>query len=476
MDRVATILTEENPWWQSSAARLRALPYRRQPGFARIRARLFTGDRRRGQLLIGMRWVGKTELVKQVAAAALDEGLPGHQLAFVRVDEPRLRGSLSIDAVLEAWDPWRRKDAPALLVIDEAHRLADPTPDGRWGWARQLKGVVDAGPIHVLATGSDAGRLLEGGGEGAGRWEYIELEPLSFREFRELRAGATGAPLDSTQVEDFETYLTIGGFPGLTASLAGRHELDGIQQYAKEVLLDELGGVREIAKVEQAFAILMDMSGSSLDVSSLSKSVGAKAETIERWLSALESVRLIQRIPRVRRADRSKLHVARGQQKVYGTDPGLVAAFSRRANPLDDAKSLGSLYEAAVLRHLRQVTRERGPRAVIQCLQITRGRRKTEVDFVLFDGDDEMFLVEVTSGGAQIDEKARLLRELAGDPAVCGKRRVFGLVVGPERAPTTKAGVPILGAARFLETLIAPEPGDDPLSPLRSASAMMAGE
>jgi len=452
-------------------------PFRRQPAFRRVRDKLFRGDRRRGVLLIGPKWVGKTELAKQVAQSVLEqEGLPGTQLAYVRLDETKLRGSLSIDEVLAAWNPYRRRDAPALLVLDEAHRLTDPTPDSRWGWARQLKGVIDEGRIEVLATGSDAGRLLEGAGEGAGRWEYVDLEHLSFREFRGLRVPEDALPLDASRHQDFETYLLVGGFPALAVQDQPRRSMEAIQRYAQQVLLDDLGGIRQISKVLRAFAILMDMSGANLDVSSLSKSVGAKPDTIERWLSALESVRLIQRVPRIKAVDRSVLHQVRGQPKTYGTDPGLVAALSRWSDPRVDPQSRGRLFEAAVLRHLREAVRASSAASSIHCLNVpkTGNRRNGEVDFVLLHGDEEMFLVEVTAGPSGIEDKARFLRDVGRDTAICGHRRTFALIVAPRTQETT-AGVPAMEAARFLEALV-PVTGEEPLDQLRLMSVPIGGK
>lgn len=477
MSRTATILGQRNTWWRDPNAKLPdVLPFKRQPAFDRVRARLFRGDRRRGVLLIGLRFVGKTELAKQVADAARQhDGLPGTQLAYVLLDEPKLRGSLTIDEILAAWDPFRNKDMPSLLVLDEAHRLSDPTPDASWGWARQLKGVIDDGRIDVLATGSDAGRLLEGAAEGAGRWDYVELEPLSFREFRQLRSPSGESPLEATRHQDLDSYLRMGGFPGFATERQPRQAMEGIQHYARAVLLDEMGGIRNIAKVERAFSILMDRSGSNLDTSSLSKSIGAKAETIERWLSDLESVRLIQRVPRTRAVDRSTLHLIRGQPKIHGTDPGLVAAFSRWADPMSDPHSRGSLYEAAVLRHLREVARESGPGSAIYCLQLPGSRgKKGEVDFVLLHGEEELFLVEVTSGQSEIEQKARFLREVGGDQAICGRRRVYATLVAPlDRS--TRSDVPAVDAARFLESLL-PLGDGDPLQPLRELSVLVGGQ
>ena len=475
MGRISTILAESNPWWRNPGAGLEGvLPDRREPAFGRVRERLFRGDRRRGVLLIGMRWVGKTELAKQVAhAVRTEDGLPGTQLAYVSVDATKLRGSLAIDGVLTAWDPYRRPDQPSLLVLDEAHRLLDPTPQQSWNWARQLKGVIDDGKIEVVATGSDAGRLLEGTGEGAGRWQYVEMEPLSFREFRRFRYLGSEPPLQATLHEDLAAYLRIGGFPGMATLRQDRRALEGIQHYARDILLDELGGVRQISKLHSAFSILMDISGLQLNKSSLSESVGGKSDTIESWLSALESVRLIQRVPQVPAIDRNKLHQHRAQPKAYGTDPGLVAAFSRWSDAALHAEGLARLYEAAVLRHLREIARDCAEGTPIFCLR-PQPKRRGEIDFALVnDAEEELFLVEVAAGSAGIEDKARRLRDVGGDPAICGQRRVYATLVAPSDR-STGVGVPAVGAARFLESISVVD-GRHALQPLRELSAVVGG-
>ena len=119
--------------------------------------------------------------------------------------------------------------------------------------------------------------------------------------------------------------------------------------------------------------------------------------------------------------------------------------------------------------------RSSGPGCEIHCLQLRGGRGiRGEIDFVLSRGDEELFLVEVTSGRAGVEEKASFVREVAQDRSVTGRRRVHGIVVAAIDRDT-RAEVPAVELGGFLEELV-PLQETDPLEPLRGMSVVIREE
>lgn len=466
-------LRAANPWW----ADLRApFPFPSPPEYRRtIHApvsawlgdswnRLEIGARvtSRGYLIAGLRRVGKSVLLKQVLESVRSglvdptQTVPLTQVAYLNLDDANLRGTVTIADLLEAWQPYRDTKRPAIAVLDEVHHVDES--EGK-AWHRQLKGLVELENMLVLATGSSASLLREGAAEAPGRWRVVKLEPLSFREFRELRAGGAKHVIEGTRFLDLERYLAVGGFPELMDETA-REASEQTKERVRQVLDLEIQRSRQTDKLEQLHRVLVEFSGEHIDIANLCRSLGVSRPTLDAWIDMLEQALLIQR---VWRHGSSTLHELRGPPKIYAADPGIVAAFSRVANPTRDPRVQARLQEAAVLRHLRQLAATTG--MTLHCVQRERGTRvEGESDFFL-RSSEEGFLVEVASQSG-LREKAQQQLELAREVARAAKTPVRVVVVhnGPEQVNEPVSLQPL---ATFLEDAFA-ERSDDPLASLRS--------
>lgn len=478
-ERIRALLTARNPWWRDHRARPPGLqPYKRKALPALVR-RVLSPDPAGGRalLLTGLRRVGKTELARQVVDRALRGGrFRPTDVAFIQADDARVEGALSLARVLEAWEPHRDLERMGLLVVDEIQRLSDPESPGGAAWAGQLQGVVDDPTLRlqVLATGSAALRLRDGGGAGAGRWDRQILEPLSFREFRELRhlkRSGEEVPSREHRFEDLQCYLALGGFPEFSGEQSPRRAYERIRGYADAVLRTDVGEVRSPLRVVQLLAILLDESGGELNVREVSRELGANRESIDRWLRDFEDAYLVQV---VRRLDTRELRELRGNPRVYGTDPGLVAAFSTNPAPLSDGLVRGSLAEAAVLRHLREVATRAHGRITCAPRRTTKGKGGG-IDFVLHAPND-VFFIEVTAGTRRLTEKARYVREVMDHAAgpmrlspTVRDRELHGMVVhgGAVDEPRHVACVSL---ATFLERVLdsTSTTAEEALAPLRA--------
>jgi len=402
-ERVREILERLNPWWRAPEARVTGLkPFRRHE-FSRIGERIqrFGEPRLRAVFLEGLRQVGKTTLAKQVLDELLREGLGGSQVALALAEDHRLTGTLTLQDVLEAWTPFLDPTRPALLVLDEVHRLKDDSGSGDMNWARQVKSLVercDAGEfqVRILATGSAAGVIRDGAGILVGRQDVVHLEPLSLEEFVDLR----GHPKEELQGE-LDAYLSVGGFPEIALTTSIPESLERIRQATRSALAADVPEVRAPDAIQQLFSILMDQSGEELNEKKLASAIGVQVDSVRRWMQKMEEVHLVHR---VQRWNTSELREIRGRPKVFGTAAGIVAGFGRTADPLGDPRLVGRLVEAAVLGHLRPFAQFRHARVRCGQKKSPRGQTLGEVDFVM-DRPGELLLIEVTSGTANLEDK-----------------------------------------------------------------------
>lgn len=403
----APLIERQNPWWRAPGTRPPSVvPFRRH-AFGEILDRTRTGGG--GALLLtGLRQVGKTTLALQVLDELLERGeVSSSQACFVKVDDMRLEGSISLADVLEAWSPFRRPGSPALLIIDEVQKLRAKQDPRDHAWAHQLKGAADAQEFQILATGSEALEIGIAATAGAGRWRTMVLDPLSFSEFRRLRLPPGTSPPSAARFRDLELYLTVGGMPRNAREPQPRESLERVREYCRQVL-SSTDGVRDRRTMQMLFVGLMQRATEELNVDDLSKDLGASRATIENWLNFFEDSFLLDRLPRL---DSSTLRELRGNPKVYPADPSLVTAFAHTLDPLGEPRTVARVFECAVYRHLREVARQTG--GSLRFVQEVRGGRKRgEVDFFL-QARGHAWLIEVTCSQEGYGKKAAYVRERA---------------------------------------------------------------
>jgi len=460
------VIRRGNPWWLDPSAQLPppALESYRRQALPAIRSRLLV-DGAKGLLLTGLRRVGKTEISRQIFEDLLrDDVWPNSQLAYLKADDGLTRSEVTVADLLEAWSPYRNPRQPAIAVIDEVHHLGEGQGSDGKPWHRQIKGLIDGGNIRLLATGSSASVLRDGAAEAPGRWGLMHLEPLSFLEFRELRAAGRGEPTRTAAALDLDEYLMRGGFPE-TVFMQG-HELahEAHRVRMRQVLDLEVDGVRNTDKLEALYRILIEQSGDAIDAQNLNRSLGTTRPTLESWVEEFERAFLVQRL---RARATTTLHERRKPAKIYGPDPGIVAAYSRSSDPTRDAELLGRLREVAVLRHLRELAS--AARLELHVLHRPKGAGTAgETDFVLTGGRDA-FLIEVAS---RSDLKGKRVAQIRNaDDLQSGGRYddVRALIV--HAGATSRTGpVPSFALDDFLER-ISYRDGVDPYSQLRELFA-----
>lgn len=399
------ILEDQNPWWREPAARIARVWEIKRELQAEVAARLRRLDDRRGVVVVGPRQVGKTVLLRQTADGLLDEGWPPANVTYLDFSDDRLTEAVTPRQVAAIHPPGTSQDRPRVLLFDEITRGA-----GRWDlW---LKQAVDAGGFRIAVSDSAASLLRSGGQEsGAGRWDELLLESLSYREFVAFHARSPEEARDLDLVRSHnpnlvEQYLALGGFPEHVRTRRRDYDYTAVRErlradIVEKALLWDLAPLDiDLTRVKTLFVYLIQESGGQFKASNRASDLGADRRSVAEWLRRLEETALLVSLPRYQVHATAR---ARSSPKIYAADPGLVAAFSPL--PARDESVRAKVFEAAVFRHLRQLARrQRGE------LYYYRDREGLELDFLLLT-DPSRVAVEVTSSARPKASKVeKLLR------------------------------------------------------------------
>lgn len=365
-------------------------------------------------LVNGARQSGKSTLVRLVA-----KGGEGGEAEWRNLDNAVTRQAAVAD-------PVGFVSGVDLMVIDEIQRVPDVL--------LAIKEEVDTDPRpgRFLLTGSARILGLRSLPDVLpGRTETIELWPFSQGEIDGAPDGfidavfAHGAELANTSTitrNDYAERVVRGGFPEAVARPAARRRERFFDSYVGDLIARDVAQLSEIERTTEMRALLRLLaarSGQLLVGSALSNEVRLSAKTIHRYLSLLEEVFLIKRVPAW---SRNLSNRAVGTPKLAFVDSGvaanLLSADSRSL--LRPGGQFGPLMEGFVLMELaRQLTwsRER-----VELFHY-RTKDKVEVDAVLENRMGHVVGIEVKAASTVKAEDFRGLRHLAertGDDLLCG--------------------------------------------------------
>lgn len=361
----------------------------------------------------GARQAGKSTLVETVAT-------PGSGFTYKTLDD---LGTLAA----ARGDPQGFVDGLGeRAVLDEVQRAP--------GLLLPLKRAIDQGrrPGRFVLTGSANVLTLPRAAESlAGRMEVLTLWPLAQCELEGTTSGfldacfqgrpqaLTPAPLDR---QGLLRRLVRGGYPEATARLEGVDRDRWFEAYLSTLLqrdLRDLAAIERLAEVPRLLGAVAARAGGPLNVADLGRAVGLANMTLQRYLTLLEALYLVFRLPAwsenlgKRLARAPKLHLA---------DAGLMAHLLG----LDEAglaarpATVGPLLETFVAAELLRLAPHATARPRLHHLRTSAG---AEVDLVLEARGGHLVGVEVKAGGAASTDDfrgLRFLQEAVGDRLRCG--------------------------------------------------------
>lgn len=384
---IASRIRRDNPWWSARSYRPPEDQLPNRTYFSPFAAMALDERIKRAVVLLGPRRVGKTVMIKQLIAKALDDGWEADRILYASIDTPVYSGT-SLEQFLSLLPT---SEGRAVVIFDEIQYLRD--------WEIHLKDLVDNYPkIKFVATGSAAAALrLKSAESGAGRFTDFMLPPLTFHEFL-MFLGKNDDLIDTTVDsntglnrykaidieslnESFIDYLNYGGFPEAVVNEVVRQNPD---QFVRSDIIDKvllkdlpsLYGIEQIQDLNKLFTFLAYNAGNEASLENISKQAEMAKPTIKKYIEYLESAFLIMKVSNV---DQNCRSMQRERSfKVYLNNPSMRAALF---TPVEakDTDIIGHLAESAVFsqwqhgKSARQLRYSRWKSGEVDIVQISSG-------------------------------------------------------------------------------------------------------
>ena len=238
-----------------------------------------------------------------------------------------------------------------------------------------------------------------------GRKKVIELYPLSFAEFCAFKdEPAISNKLTNLDVYDlkedplrFESekmknllkqFLLYGGFPQVVLEKKKEDKIDCLKDIVNSYLVKDIRHIFNLEKVDQfnhLVKLLAVFMGKELNISKLSNETKLHKQTLEHYLSVLESGYIIKIIKPFHKNLSSEL---RKTPKCYFIDNGLRNFLISNFSNLEFRPDRGELLENFVF---SQLQKKADPTTKIN---FWRTKAKQEIDFIL-QKETKLFALEV---------------------------------------------------------------------------------
>jgi uncharacterized protein len=349
-------------------------------------------------VLTGMRRVGKTTVLKML----FEEIKTSNKvfLDFENLLDRRIFEESDFNRIIDSLKEFGlQNEKNAFVFIDEIQNFPESV--------KALKYLYDHYSIKFIVTGSSSFYLKNLFPESlSGRKVIFELFPLDFQEFLWFKKHKTffettfrmkAKNKNLVRYEKLknltEEYIEWGGFPQVVLEDDKNHKKRIIADifssyYQKDIL--QLSDFRNLNAFRDMLLLLIQRTGSKLDISKLASEIKTSRDTVYNYLSFLEATYMVSFIrPYSTNADRE----ISGTRKVYFCDNGILSVFGKLSE--------GSMLENAVFCQLRNSNN----------INYYQKRGGTEIDFII---PELKISLEVKSRWNDIDYKklAHLSSEL----------------------------------------------------------------
>jgi predicted AAA+ superfamily ATPase len=317
------VLGRRNDWWVTGKS---AVDSRYELAREELATVIDNFDKRRIQVIIGPRRVGKSTLMQQAIGHLLKTGVEPRRILFFSCDDPTIfDGNTTIGNVLEGYSGEVLHESVVGLskriyvFIDEIHKFTD--------WQLWLKHYYE--PLYnikFVVSGSSASHLFDGAKESLlGRTDTLRLMPLTFIQFCRFWSVYKGAerveeflqaiPATSLFVDpvgyyevlaksnwlwdDFKPYvnaalqefLLLGGYPEYFAdnntTLWQKRLVDDIigQGLYRDIV--SIYKIKATDKLEKLLFFIADNNGQDFNMKTIADTIGCDNETVNSYLTYL---------------------------------------------------------------------------------------------------------------------------------------------------------------------------------------------
>ncbi len=338
-------------------------------------------------LIIGARQVGKTTLARSFEN--------NNYLTFDDVNTLSAARNSPKDFIANLTKP---------AIIDEIQLCSDILP--------AIKQSVDndrAAGQFILTGSANVLTLPKVSESLAGRVELITLRTLSQNEIEgsninlvdKLFADNLDFPTNFPE-EDREKLLTrmlIGGYPEVLSRESEERRIDWFNSYLTTILqrdVRDLANIEGLIEMPRLLSLLASRAAGLLNIAEVSRSIAFSQMTINRYMSLLERVFLIEKIPAWSGSLKTRLVKA---PKIYITDSGLLAHLNglNIQKLINEPTLAGSLTENFVV---NEIQKHIGWSSIKTEMFHFRTSNDREVDIVLENRAGDLVGIEVKSSSS----------------------------------------------------------------------------
>ena len=312
-------------------------------------------------VLTGARQTGKSTLLRHLC--------PGHR--YLTFDDPLIRELCRRDPAL-----FLENYSPPLL-LDEIQYVPEILP--------YVKIAADQNRRRsgqYIVTGSQMFPLMRGVTESlAGRAAVFELFGFALNEY----------PLASNTISGLFDRIFVGDYPDpLVHQVDRRMFYSSYLQTYLERDIRMIQNIQDISLFQSFLELLAARAGQLLNLSALARDLGVAQPTAKRWLTLLESSRVVYVLrPYFRNISKRVVKTP----KLYFLDTGLLSFLLKYPDPqtLFSGPSAGPLFENYVVTEIFKTAKYHGIDAELYFFRDAVGN---EIDLVIDKGDRQL-LVEI---------------------------------------------------------------------------------
>ncbi|MBE6812194.1 MAG: ATP-binding protein [Ruminococcaceae bacterium] len=298
------------------------------------------------KVITGIRRCGKSFFLLSVMEELKKEGIREKDIIYLNLDKKGYTNIKTPQALEAAIEAQITDDDFKYLFVDEIQNVA--------GFEEVINAFREEGNFSVFITGSNSyllsGELMT---KLTGRYIEIEMFPLNFREYLEMKE-FFGKQKKASLQEEFSDYIRFGGFPK-TVEFDDTQDKDTYISNVISQILDKdvlkHKKIKNRAVFDRVMTYIINNFAAPTSLSNITayfreqENLPIKTETLNHYIQILENAKIIYKCPRF---DVKSKKALKGEEKYYLADVGIY--FSRN---VDVRINYGPVLENILYTYLR---------------------------------------------------------------------------------------------------------------------------